>query len=84
MTPEDIEFMDFARTAVERDEVRPIREGTGHTRPEFTALAGGAFSVAALRAWEAGLRRPRGRQGIAYGRLLASAVHQALNGGERF
>lgn len=74
MTPDEVAHLEFAQRAVDTCQAREIREARGRTRPQFQALAEGAFSVAALRAWEDGRRRPRGRQGAAYGRLLAESL----------
>lgn len=70
MTPEDIALLAVARRAVELGVGRSLREDAGLNRTEFVAYADNAFTVAALRAWESGVRRPRGRHGIAYGRAL--------------
>jgi len=74
MTHEDLRYLELARTLVAEEVATEVRVRTGRSRAEFVASADGAFTVAALRAWEARRRRPRSRQGSAYGRALARCL----------
>jgi DNA-binding transcriptional regulator YiaG len=74
MTREDVADLVLARVVVAGGMAKSLRESVNLSRPEFVAATDGAFSVAALRAWEAGQRRPRGSQGIAYGKALREVV----------
>lgn len=74
MKPEDVDDIELARLFVAAREAQAARERSGYNRVEFAALARNEFTVAALRAWESGRRRPRGRTGIAYGRALREAL----------
>ncbi len=70
----EVHDLDYARFLVEVGEAQSTREAAGYTRAEFVALADHSFSVAALRAWEGRRRRPRGAQGVAYGRTLRAVL----------
>ncbi|MGD0285112.1 MAG: hypothetical protein ABSC31_01835 [Acidimicrobiales bacterium] len=71
--PSDLQF---ARFVAANGDGKRLRETSGLTRPEFVRNAGGTFTVHALRAWEAGLRRPRGPKGEAYGKAVRHLLNQ--------
>jgi hypothetical protein len=73
ITPSDLQF---ARFVAANGDGKRLRLASGLTRPEFVRHAGGTFTVHALRAWEANLRRPRGPQGEAYGTAVRHLLDQ--------
>lgn len=79
LTAQEVEDLDFARLALAIGQAQLIRESSGLSRPEFVAASGNTFTVAALRAWEGKLRRPRGNQGAAYGRTLRGRMAVAAD-----
>jgi hypothetical protein len=70
MTSEEIADLELARMLVALGRAQELRQSAGRSRVEMCAAADGAFTVAALRAWEGERRRPRGFHGVAYGRSL--------------
>ena len=60
MTREDLADLVLARGVVAAGMAKRLRESVNLSRPEFVAATDGAFTVAALRAWEADNGAPGG------------------------
>lgn len=58
MTPAGRPFLQASSLPALAREVRELREAAGLTRPEWAGALG--VSLATVRAWERGARRPRG------------------------
>lgn len=69
---DEVRKLVLARRLVETGTARTVRETAGLSRAEMAKASG--VSVAAIRAWESGWRRPRGSQGEAYGRVLSNLM----------
>lgn len=76
MSPDELRDLELARALIaERSEqgvsaAQELREASGRSRREMVISSGGAFSIGAVRMWESGKRRPRGRAAVAFGQCL--------------
>ncbi len=70
----EIHLLLLARDLTKEGMGATLRRSAGLSQRELVRAADGAFSLSTLRAYEQGRRRPSGRAGEAYGRILAEIV----------
>lgn len=75
MRRSDLNLIAEARERAANGLGRQLRRDARLTQAEVASRLG--VSRAAVAAWEAGTRLPRGRHALAYGRLLASLANRA-------